>query len=115
IICSSSRINRRKGAWFSIARTTDHAIITEGEGACFGLVSLAASRARRTASQRASICRFAEITWLSLRVIVGESAGSIAVARVAGLDIVSRLFVVPLRSSTAATGAETSAVLSGDT
>ena len=32
------------------------------------------------ASQRASICRLAGITRLSLRVIVGESAGSILVA-----------------------------------
>src|SRR5438128_12680536 len=84
---SSSRIKRRNGACFSIARTTAHAIMTEGEGASLPFFLFAASRAFRIESQRASICKLAEITRLSLRVIVGESAGSmIVVAGVADPD-----------------------------
>src|SRR4029077_10226509 len=72
----------------SIARTTDHAIIKEGEGALFPFFCFAASRALRRESQRASICRFAGMTRLSLRVIVGESAGSRVVAAVVGRGLV---------------------------
>src|SRR5207249_7949228 len=79
MIWSFSRINRRNGACFSMARTTAHAIITEGEGAFFPFFFLAVSRALRIASQRASICKLAGITWLSLRMIVGERAGAILV------------------------------------
>src|SRR6476620_453195 len=63
-----------------MARTTAHAIITEGEGACSRSVFFSAWRASRIDSQRASIWRLAGITRFSLRVIVGESAGSITVA-----------------------------------
>src|SRR5205085_10641140 len=74
---SSSKIKRRNGGWFSIARITAQAIITEGEGAFLPFFFLAASRVLRIASQRASICRLAGITRESFRVIVGERAGSI--------------------------------------
>ena len=56
--------------------------MTEGEGAFFPSLFLAVSRALRMASQRASICRFAGTTRPSLRVIVGESAGSREIVRV---------------------------------
>ena len=55
--------------------------MTEGEGAFLPSLFLAASRALRIASQRASICRFAGTTRPSLRVIVAESAGSREAAR----------------------------------
>ena len=73
---SSSSIRLRNGACFSIALTTAHATMTEGEGASLPSLFLAASRASRIASQRASICKLAGTTRPSLRVIVAESAGS---------------------------------------
>src|SRR5436190_24177743 len=96
-------MRRRKGGCFSMARTTAHAIITEGEGACFPFFLLAASRAVRTASHRVSICKLAGITRQSLRVIVGESAGSIAVAGVVDPTwVISRLDIGWPRSAHAA-------------
>src|SRR5438045_9482215 len=66
-----------------MARTTAHAIMTDGDGAFRPFFFFAASRALRIASQRAPICRLAGMTRLSLRVTVGESAGSITVAGIA--------------------------------
>src|SRR5712692_8848791 len=77
-----SRIKRRKGEGFSIARATAHAIMREGEGAFLPFCLFATSRALRMESQRASICKFAGMTRLSLRVMVGESAGSRVVGSV---------------------------------
>src|SRR5205823_801144 len=68
--------SRRNGACFSIALTTAHAIIALGEGAAFSFDFLAESRAFRITVHSASICRFAGITRESLRVIVGDNAGS---------------------------------------
>src|SRR5207253_4294827 len=59
-----------------MALTTAHAIITLGDGADSRLDFLAESRAFRIAAHFASICRFAGITRESLRVIVGDKAGS---------------------------------------
>src|SRR5690349_2295668 len=90
---SSSKIKRRNGACFSIARTTAHAIMTEGDGASLPFFFFAASRALRSESHRASIWRFAGITRESFRVMVGERAGSILF--VAGIaDAGPRLRVV---------------------
>jgi len=58
--------------------------MTDGDGAFRPFFFFAASRALRIASQRASICRLAGMTRLSLRVMVGESAGSRLVAAVVG-------------------------------
>src|SRR4051794_29087325 len=69
---------RRNGACFSIARTTAHATITDGDAAFLPSFFFAFSRAERIASHLASICRFAGTTRLSLRTIVGERAGAIA-------------------------------------
>src|SRR6266571_1850960 len=96
-----------------MARTTDHATITEGEGAPSGSFFFAVSRAPRIASQRASICRLAGMTRLSFRVIVGESAGSILVAGIGdpGSADAALCPVLP-RSSIAATTAHLFAVVS---
>src|SRR5205807_4842960 len=80
-----------------MARTTDHATITEGEGAPSGSFFFAASRASRIASQRASICKLAGMTRLSFRVIVGESAGSILVAGVGDLGSSDAAYVLSCR------------------
>ena len=79
--------------------------MTDGEGAFGPFFFFAASRALRIASQRASICRLAGITRLSLRVMVGESAGSRVVAAVGGRGSGRGGSVLDLpRSATAATG-----------
>ena len=96
-----------------MARTTDQAIITEGEGAFSGSFFFAVPRATRIASQRASICKLAGMTRLSFRVIVGESAGSILVAGVGDLGSSdAALCPVLPRSSIAATTADLFAAVS---